>query len=145
MSLRDLDIGPLDVLALADAADAPQRAELESRLLLAANPPAGARTRSPSPTAPPACPPGSITFPDLLTAARAVRALLGSARPLDLAAFALPDKAPATGSVDLGRARRAGSSAWSTGSTPTSPRCRPRCRAAPRRPAPGRVPPWSTR
>ena len=31
ISLRDLDIGPLDVLALADAADQPQRAELENR------------------------------------------------------------------------------------------------------------------
>ncbi len=52
VSLRDLDIGPLDVLALADAADRPQRAELESSaILLAARPPADA-TRSRSPTRP---------------------------------------------------------------------------------------------
>ena len=100
VSLRDLDIGPLDVLALADASDAPQRAELESRLLLAANPPAGADTITLTYGAD-HLPAGSVTFPDLLTAARAVRALVNSARPLDLAAFALPDKAPTTGAVDL--------------------------------------------
>jgi len=100
VSLRDLDIGPLDVLALADASDAPQRAELESRLLLAANPPAGADTITLAYGAD-HLPAGSVTFPDLLTAARAVRALVNSARPLDLAAFALPDKAPTTGAVDL--------------------------------------------
>ncbi|HEV3169664.1 MAG TPA: hypothetical protein VGZ32_04970, partial [Actinocrinis sp.] len=100
VSLRDLDIGPLDVLALADAADQPQRAELESRLLLAAAPPTGAGTVTITYGAE-HLPTGSVTFPDLLTAARAVRSLLGSARPLDLKAFALPDKAPATGAVDL--------------------------------------------
>ena len=100
VSLRDLDIGPLDVLALADAADQPQRAELEARLLLAAAPPA---TAGPITLGYDAAhlPAGSITFPDLLTAARAVRSLLGSARPLDLKSFALPDSTPSTGSVDL--------------------------------------------
>ncbi len=100
VALRDLDIGPLDVLALADASDAPQRAELESRLLLAANPPAGADTITLSYGAD-QLPAGSVTFPDLLTAARAARALVNSARPLDLLAFALPDKAPTSGTVDL--------------------------------------------
>jgi len=100
VTLRDLDIGPLDVLALSDASDAPQRAELESRLLLAANPPAGADTITLSYGAD-QLPAGSVTFPDLLTAARAVRALVYSARPLDLLAFALPDKAPTSGTVDL--------------------------------------------
>jgi hypothetical protein len=100
VTLRDLDIGPLDVLALADAADRPQRAELESRILLAASPPAAAESVTLTYSAV-GLPAGSVTFPDLLTAARALRALLGSARPLDLAAFALPDKAPASGSVDL--------------------------------------------
>ncbi|MGA2804901.1 MAG: hypothetical protein ABSF89_10995 [Acidimicrobiales bacterium] len=103
VSLRDLDIGPLDVLALADASGAPQRAELESRLLLAANPPAGADTITLTYGADHLLA-GSVTFPDLLTAARAVRALVNSARPLDLAAFALPDKAPTTGAVDLAEA-----------------------------------------
>jgi hypothetical protein len=100
VSLRDLDIGPLDVLALSDAADQPQRAELESRLLLAASPPAAAASVTLSYSAD-HLPAGSVIFPDLLTAARAVRSLLGAARPLDLPAFALPDKAPASGSVDL--------------------------------------------
>jgi hypothetical protein len=100
VSLRDLDIGPLDVLALADAADQPQRAELESRLLLAANPPAGADAVTLTYGAG-QLPAGSVTFQDLLTAARAVRSLLGAGRALDLKAFALPDKAPASGSVDV--------------------------------------------
>ncbi len=103
VSLRDLDIGPLDVLALADAADSPARAELESRLLLAAGAAAGADTITLTYDAA-HLPPGSVTFPELLTAVRALRALLGSARPLDLAAFALPDKAPTSGSVDLAEA-----------------------------------------
>ncbi len=100
VTLRDLDVGPLDVLALADAADQQQRAELESRILLAAGLPASAETVTLT-FAAGQLPAGSITFPDLLTAARAVRALLNSARPLDLAAFALPDKAPASGSVNV--------------------------------------------
>jgi hypothetical protein len=100
VTLRDLDIGPLDVLALADASDQPQRAELESRILLAANPPTTADTITLTYGAD-QLPTGSVTFPDLLTAARALRALLGSARPLDLKAFALPDKAPTSGSVNV--------------------------------------------
>lgn len=100
VSLRDLDIGPLDVLSLADAASQPQRAELESRLLLAANPPADAESITLAYGAA-SLPAGSITFPDALTVARALRDLLGSGRPLDLPALALPDRAPATGSVDL--------------------------------------------
>ena len=100
VTLRDLDIGPLDVLALADASDQPKRAELEGRILLAAQPPIAADTITLTYSAD-QLPSGSITFPDLLTAARAIRALLGSARPLDLKAFALPDKAPTSGSVDV--------------------------------------------
>ncbi|MDQ2959175.1 MAG: hypothetical protein M3Y42_19730, partial [Actinomycetota bacterium] len=100
VSLRDLNIGPLDVLALADAADQPQRAELESRILLAAAPAAAAETITLVYSAD-HLPAGSVTFPDLLTAVRAVRGLLGSGRPLDLKDFALPDQAPTSGSVDL--------------------------------------------
>ncbi|MFZ1925408.1 MAG: hypothetical protein WAU42_04605 [Solirubrobacteraceae bacterium] len=100
VTLRDLDIGPLDVLALADASQTPQRAELEDRILLAANPPSGATAVTITYSAS-ALPSGSTTFPDLLVAARALRDLIGAARPLDLAAFALPDKTPTSGSVDL--------------------------------------------
>ncbi|HEV2450648.1 MAG TPA: hypothetical protein VGS62_01820, partial [Streptosporangiaceae bacterium] len=96
VSLRDLDIGPLDVLALADASDQPQRAELENRLIYAASPPPGAETISIGYAAP-GLPSGSIPFPSLLTAARAIRDMLGSARPLDIAAFSLPEDDPASG------------------------------------------------
>jgi hypothetical protein len=100
VSLRDLDIGPLDTLALADAADQPQRAELENRILLAAGPPADVATLTISYDAD-QLPDGSVTFPDFLTAARAVRDLVASARALDLRSFALPDKEPTGGSVDI--------------------------------------------
>ncbi len=100
VSLLDLGIGPLDMLALADAGDQPQRAELENRILLAANPPAAADTVTIGYSAT-GLPAGSVIFPDLLLAARALRDLLGAARPLRLETFALPDKAPASGSVDL--------------------------------------------
>jgi hypothetical protein len=100
VTLRDLNIGPLDVLALADASDEPQRAELEDRVLLAADPPADATEVTITYSAA-SLPAGSVTFPDLLTAARALRDLIGSARPLDLVAFAMPDKAPTSGSIDI--------------------------------------------
>jgi hypothetical protein len=100
VTLRDLDVGPLDVLELALAGDQPQRAELEQRILLAAQVPAAATSVSITYDAE-SLPPSSVTVPDLLTAARTLRDLVGAARPLDVAAFALPDKAPATGSIDL--------------------------------------------
>ena len=100
VTLRDLDVGPLDVLELAVAGDQPQRAELEDRILLAASVPAAADGVSITYDAE-SLPPSSVTVPDLLTAARALRELVGGGRALDLAAFALPDKAPTTGSIDL--------------------------------------------
>jgi hypothetical protein len=100
VSLRDLDIGPLDALALADAGDQPQRAELENRILLAAKPPADATTITLA-YASDTLPPESVTFPDFLTATRAVRDLIKSARPLGPEVFALPDKAPTSGSIDV--------------------------------------------
>ncbi len=102
VALRDLDIGPLDVLALADASDQPQRAELENRLLFAANPPADAQTITIA-YAQAGLPAGSVMFPDLLTAAQAVRNLIGGARALDITSFSLPENNAATGggTVDL--------------------------------------------
>jgi hypothetical protein len=100
VSLRDLDVGPLDVLELAVATDQPQRGELEQRILLAAGVPASATDVSITYDAS-SLPLGSVTVPDLLTAARVLRDMIGAARPLDLAAFALPDKAPTSGSFDL--------------------------------------------
>jgi len=102
VSLRDLDIGPLDVLALADAAEQPQRSELESRILYSAAPPAGANTISITYDIS-GLPPGSISFPDLLVVARALRDMLSTAVPLEPQSFSLPEDNAATagGSTDL--------------------------------------------
>ena len=43
VSLRDLNVGPLDLLAMSDSAEVPQRSELESRILYDAAVPAGAQ------------------------------------------------------------------------------------------------------
>jgi hypothetical protein len=81
MSLADLDLGPLDMLALADTGQNPQRSELEERIRYRA-------ALSPQidkvaiTFARDGLPDGSITFPEALIAARSVRALVGSARPL---------------------------------------------------------------
>ena len=96
VSLRDLDIGPLDVLALANASDQPQRAELENRILYAANPPPDALSITVSYAAA-SLPAGSVPFPSMLAAAQAVRDMLGSARPLGIADFSLPEDNAATG------------------------------------------------
>jgi hypothetical protein len=103
VSLRDLDIGPLDVLALADAADRPQRSELENRIAYAAGPPAGAQTVTISyDTA--GLPADTVGFPDLLTVAGALRDLLNAATPLGPQDFALPetDASAAGGATDAG-------------------------------------------
>ena len=96
ISLRDLDIGPLDVLALANANDQPQRAELENRIVYAANPPADAASIAISYAAA-GLPAGSVMFPALLAAAQAVSDMVGSARPLAIADFSLPENNAAAG------------------------------------------------
>ena len=101
VSLRDLDIGPLDLLALADAADRPQRSELENRIAYAAAPPAGAQAVTISyDTA--GLPPGTVGFPDVLVVAGALRDMLNAATPLRPQDFALPeaDADAAGGSTD---------------------------------------------
>jgi hypothetical protein len=81
VSLAELDVGPLDFLALSDAAATPQRSELEQRIrfraALAPNVDAISIFFNRS-----GLPSDSITFPEALLAAGAVRALIGSARPL---------------------------------------------------------------
>ena len=89
----------------------PQLAELESRI-------ATRRRRPPTPTAitisyaRSGLPPGSIGFPDLLTVAQALRAMLGSARALRPQDFSLPeaDARDGGGATDLAdlNARAAG-------------------------------------
>ena len=81
VSLRDLDIGPLDFLAIADAHGSPQRSELEERIRYhaALAPDIDSITITYAGSGLPA---GSVTFPDALAAARSVRALVGGARPV---------------------------------------------------------------
>lgn len=103
VSLADLAVGPLDLIAMADAADQPQKSELESRIVYKAAPPAGATaiTITYDTTG---LTPGSHRFPDVMFAVRTLRDLLGSARALGPAAFSLPesDAADAGGTVDTG-------------------------------------------
>jgi hypothetical protein len=103
VALHDLGAGPLDVVAMAGAGMQPQRSELESRILWAAAAPDSA-TGLTITYATTGLPAGTIGFPDLLTAAQALRDLLGTARALAPQDFSLPeyDAAPAGGSTDLG-------------------------------------------
>lgn len=103
VALSDLGVGPLDLLAMADAADRPQKSELETRILYQANPPAGA-THLMITYDVAALPPGSLRFPDVMFVARGLHDLLGGARPLDPQSFSLPevDATKSGGAVDLG-------------------------------------------
>ena len=102
VSLHDLNVGPLDLLALATAAAQPQQSELESRIIYAAAPPAASTgiiitydtTTLPADT---------VGFPDLLTAAQALRDMLAVARALVPQDFSLPESnaANAGGTTDL--------------------------------------------
>jgi len=102
VTLRDLDIGPLDVIALANASDQPQRAELENRIIYAANPAPGAETITLG-YASAGLPAGSVPFPSLLAAAQAVRSVIGTSRALAGTDFSLPEDnaAAAGGTTDL--------------------------------------------
>ena len=90
VSLRDLNVGPLDLLSLADAAEVPQRSELENRILLAAGLPFGA-TNPQIVFDASALPAGSLTFPDTLFLAQQLRALIGSARALTPQDMTVPE------------------------------------------------------
>jgi len=95
LSLADLDVGPLDLLFLADAADHPQQSELEQRLLFRALQDVPevhgdvtiqfARNAQFSPRR---------TFPELLELVRAARDLIGGARPLGPADLVEPGVLP---------------------------------------------------
>jgi hypothetical protein len=99
--LSDLDIGPLDFLAMAKGADVPQAGELERRILYHAVP-AGA-------TDPvigydlPAADAGLVSVPDAVFAAQALADLAGGARRLQPADLIQParDAATAGGAVDV--------------------------------------------
>jgi len=81
VSLLDLDVGALDCLGMADAAQVAQQAELEARILYAAAVPSGATgtTINYQPAAPPAI---WVSFPDFFFLVKALRNLVSGARAL---------------------------------------------------------------
>jgi hypothetical protein len=81
IALADLDVGPLDVLALADAAETPQSSELEQRIVYAATLPATAKNPQIAFQSS-MLPAGSLLFPDVLYLAQKLRRLVGACRPL---------------------------------------------------------------
>lgn len=84
MTLADLQVDPLDVLALSNAADVAQSSELEQRILYTAlvHVPDDATNYQIIFERDPAWSQDIISFPEVLVAARALRDLLGSVRPL---------------------------------------------------------------
>jgi hypothetical protein len=102
VALLDLKVGPLDFLALSDAAETPQRSELENRILFAAPLPAGATELSIVFDAA-GLPSGSLLFPDVLYLAQTLRKLVGASRALSPQDFTTPetDAAGAGGVIDL--------------------------------------------
>jgi len=101
ITLADLDVGPLDVLGMADVDQTPQKGELENRILLAAALPADAQNPQIN-FDPPDAPEGFISFPDALFLAKSLRSLIGSARPLSPQDLTVPEvnAADAGGAVD---------------------------------------------
>jgi hypothetical protein len=90
VTLLDLDIGPLDVIAMADASEIPQRGELENRILFKAALPANATNVNIVYHL--AAPPGdSVSFPDTFFLAKSLRSLVGSARPVAPQDLTLPE------------------------------------------------------
>lgn len=88
VSLLDLNVGPLDCLAMSDSASVPQQSELENRIVLAAAPPVGAgpATIDYTPSD------GKIAFPDFFFLAKSLRALVGAARALTPQDLTVPEK-----------------------------------------------------
>lgn len=84
--LSDLDVGPLDCLAMADSAEVPQQSELEIRILLFAVP-AGSTSWQIDYT--PAA--GTIALPDFFFLISNLLTLLGSARALTPQDMSLPE------------------------------------------------------
>jgi hypothetical protein len=79
--LADLDVGPLDFLAMAHASRKPAAGEIEQRILYARLP-AGATAPTIRFDLDPKVDAGFISVPDAVTAARAIRELLDGARAL---------------------------------------------------------------
>lgn len=92
--LLDLEIGSLDCLGMADAAEVAQQAELEARILYAAAVPSGATgaTINYQTATPPAV---WVSFPDFFFLAKALRNLVSGARALSPQDMTVPEKDPA--------------------------------------------------
>jgi hypothetical protein len=115
--LFDLAVGPLDCLALSDAAEVPQQSEAEQHILFFAAPPAGAKNVAIDYN-PAAAPLGTISFPDFFFLAKALRTLIGGSRSLSPQDFTLPEIHPEDqgGQVDLADLKtRAGAAVASLG------------------------------
>ena len=99
VSLRDLDVRPQDVLAMADVSGTPQKGELELRILFAAALPSGASEIAIDFTAAGT----KISFPDAMFLAKSLRTLASSARALTPQDMTVPEgnAAEAGGAVDL--------------------------------------------
>ena len=99
VSLRDLDVRPQDILAMADVSSTPQKGELELRILFAASLPADASNIAIDFTVPS----GKIGFPDAMYLAKSLRTLVSSARALTPQDMTTPEvnAADAGGVVDL--------------------------------------------
>ncbi|MGC2109993.1 MAG: hypothetical protein WA655_10785 [Candidatus Korobacteraceae bacterium] len=100
VSLRDLDVRPEDVLAMADVSSTPQKGELETRILFAATLPADATNVAIDFAS---ASPASISFPDAFFLAKSLRTVISSARALAPQDMTVPevDAAPAGGIVDI--------------------------------------------
>jgi hypothetical protein len=97
VSLRDLDVGPLDFLSMSGADEVPQRSELENRIRHATAPPATAQNVQIVYQSA-ALPTGTILFPDALYLALKLRVLIGSSRALGPQDMTTPeDNAESTG------------------------------------------------
>jgi hypothetical protein len=90
VSLLQVDVSALDCLAMANAAEVAQQAELEARILYAAGLPAGATAVQIfyEPASPP---PGFVSFPDFFFLAKAIRSLVSSARALGPQDLTVPE------------------------------------------------------
>jgi hypothetical protein len=104
VTLAALRADPLDLLFMADAADAPQSSELEQRLLyeaLGSLPPDPGEVSLIFDRTAAGLTAGQISFPELLVLVRQIRDLVGGARPLAPEDLAEPAAVAATASWPL--------------------------------------------
>jgi hypothetical protein len=93
ITLAQLDLRPIDVLALAPAGPSAAAGELDRRIAWAASAPADAEVRIVYAAAPAWDRATTRTFPEVLEVARALMAVIGSARPLTPADLVPPEAA----------------------------------------------------